>query len=235
MGAYSVELEVAGPLAMFTRPDTGGTPTSYPIPTWSAAKGLFESIMRFGSGEAWIRPTRVEICRRIGEPGGEVRFQRYTTNYGGPLRKGNQIARGASLQLIANVLANVCYRLHGEVVGTHRSTREGKNCNNPRHELQNRFDRGLLQGRAYRTPSLGWSEFTASYWGPFRDGQDGRPLVTEIDDQISLEIPSLLRRIFATPVNRSSGGRYAPRFDHNVSVERGVLVFPSIEDPANAD
>ncbi|MGA7992375.1 MAG: CRISPR-associated protein Cas5 [Thermoanaerobaculia bacterium] len=35
-------MEVAGPLAMFTRPDTGGTPTSYPLPTWSAAKGILE-------------------------------------------------------------------------------------------------------------------------------------------------------------------------------------------------
>lgn len=35
---YTVEFEVAGPLAMFARPDTGGTPTSYPLPTWSAAK-----------------------------------------------------------------------------------------------------------------------------------------------------------------------------------------------------
>ncbi len=34
---YKVSMEIAGPAAMFTRPDTGGTPTSYPAPTWSAA------------------------------------------------------------------------------------------------------------------------------------------------------------------------------------------------------
>lgn len=49
---YHVSLEVAGPLAIFTRPDTGGTPTSYPVPTWSAAKGLFESIAFFADGSA---------------------------------------------------------------------------------------------------------------------------------------------------------------------------------------
>src|SRR3954454_3857854 len=93
---YEVSLEVAGPLALFARPDTGGTPTSYPLPTWSAAKGIFESIAFFADGGAWICPTRVEGCRRkrdnsnareAAHQGGRVRFQRYATNYGGPLRK----------------------------------------------------------------------------------------------------------------------------------------------------
>lgn len=117
---YDVQLEVAGPLAMFARPDTGGTPTSYPVPTWSAAKGLFESIAFFADGSAWICPMKVEICRRVGEPGGRVRFQRYTTNYGGPLRKDNLFTKGAvpggsSMQLFATARNDVCYRLHGLV------------------------------------------------------------------------------------------------------------------------
>jgi len=44
---YAVAMEIAGPAAMFTRPDTGGSFVSYPAPTWSAAKGMFESIARF--------------------------------------------------------------------------------------------------------------------------------------------------------------------------------------------
>src|SRR3954471_6782291 len=93
---YEVTLEVAGPLAMFARPDTGGTPTSYPVPTWSAAKGLFESIAFFADGAAWVCPTRVEVCRRVGELGGRVRLQRYTTNYGGPLRKASLFGKGTA-------------------------------------------------------------------------------------------------------------------------------------------
>ncbi len=54
MSHYSVQVEVGGPLAMFARPDTGATPTSYPVPTWSAAKGIFESIAFFTDGAAWI-------------------------------------------------------------------------------------------------------------------------------------------------------------------------------------
>ena len=43
---YSVSLEIAGPAAMFARPDTGSTPISYPAPTYSAAKGIFEAVAR---------------------------------------------------------------------------------------------------------------------------------------------------------------------------------------------
>jgi CRISPR-associated protein Cas5d len=60
---YPVQLEIAGPAAMFTRPDTGGAFVSYPAPTYSATKGIFESIARLKS--AYIRPTRVEICKPI--------------------------------------------------------------------------------------------------------------------------------------------------------------------------
>src|SRR5690606_24157648 len=113
--------EVAGPLAMFARPDTGGTPTSYPVPTWSAVKGLLECIAYLNEG-AWFCPTHVEVCRRKDSPGGRVHFQRYATNYGGPERKGDLFrkgtaAGGSSMQVFATVLADVCYRLHAAVVG----------------------------------------------------------------------------------------------------------------------
>jgi CRISPR-associated protein Cas5d len=51
---YCVEMEVAGAAAMFARPDTGGTPTSYAVPTWLAAKGLLASIAFLSDGAAWI-------------------------------------------------------------------------------------------------------------------------------------------------------------------------------------
>jgi CRISPR-associated protein Cas5d len=152
---YRVQLEVAGPLAMFARPDTGGTPTSYPIPTWSAAKGLFESIAFFADGTAWICPVAIETCRRLGEPGGQTRLQRYTTNYGGPLRKDKLFktgtaSGGSSMQFFATVLSDVCFRLHGIVVGPASRGRV-----NARHYLKDLFERRLRQGRCFRTPCLG--------------------------------------------------------------------------------
>jgi CRISPR-associated protein Cas5d len=207
---YAVCVEVAGPLAMFARPDTGGTPTSYPVPTWSACKGIFEAVAMLGSGDAWVCPTRVEVCRPRGAAGGSVRFQRYATNYGGPLRKADQIRKGASLQLFATVLAGVCYRLHGEVRG--ERLQRGANA---RHHLQEMFMRRLAQGQCHHTPALGWREFTCSYCGEFRHD------AYEVDRDLNLVIPSMLVSMWDNP----HGGQYSPRFAQDIRIEAGVLVF----------
>lgn len=212
---YEVALEVAGPIAMFARPDTGGTPTSYPVPTWSAAKGLFESIAFFADNAAWICPTRVEVCRRIGESGGQVHYQRYTTNYGGPLRKQSLFGTGtapggSSMQLFATVLSDVCFRLYGIVLRS-----KWKERNDPRHHLQNLFARRAEKGQCFRTPCLGWSEFTCSYWGPIRKG------ITEKDTALSLEIPSMLLGVWTHP----SRGQYAPEFRQDQRIEAGELEY----------
>lgn len=240
MNKYSVQLEIAGPAAIFARPDTGGTPTSYPVPTWSAAKGIFESIAFLCSGDACIMPEKVEVCRRVGDSGGAVRFQRYTTNYGGPLRKADLFRKGvasggSSMQLFATILTDVCFRLHGTVIGLRRSGRI-----NACHYLQDLFNRRLRQGRCFRTPCLGWSEFTCSYWGAFRsrtnpDGSDnaawkarcerfGQPFedLTEVDDALNLEIPSMLLSMWSSPTS----GQYAPKFRQDVRIESGVLRYP---------
>ena len=209
MKSYPIQLELSGPLAIFARPDTGGTPTSYPAPTWSAAKGLLESIAFLSQGEAWLHPTRVEICRRQGSKGGVISFQRYTTNYGGPLRKDLNMKSGTGMQVFATVLANVCYRIHADVRGA-----RGDRLGNPRHYLQDLFERRLKQGRCYRTPALGWSEFTCDYWGPTRPEW-------EIDDALDLEIPSMLSSVW----DRPRDGAYVSRFTQDVRIEKGVLTY----------
>lgn len=74
---YPIHLEIFGPTAMWTRPDTGDAPVSYPAPTFAAAKGIFESIVWLKSAE--VIPTRVEICAPL--------VYHYTTNYGGRLQR----------------------------------------------------------------------------------------------------------------------------------------------------
>lgn len=209
MKTYSVELEVSGPLAMYARPDTGGSPTSYPAPTWSAAKGLLESIAFLSQGDAWFHPTRVEICRKVGSPGGSVAFQRYTTNYGGPLRKDLNIKSGTAMQVFATAVANPCYRIHAEVRGD-----RGGSGRNSRHHLQDLFLRRLKQGRCHRTPALGWSEFTCDYWGLPRPEW-------EVDDALDLEIPSMLARMW----DRPHTGGYVSQFAQEVRIAKGVLSF----------
>lgn len=215
MKTYPIILEVAGPLAMFARPDTGAAPTSYPAPTWSAAKGLMESIAFLSGGEAWLHPTRVEICRRTGSTGGSVVFQRYATNYGGPLRKEQNVRNGTGMQIFATVLSNVCYRIHAEVRHGRSSQRE-----NQRHYLQDLFLRRLRQGRCHRTPALGWSEFTCDYWGMPRSDW-------EVDEALQLDVPSMLVSVW----DRPQGGHYASHFSQGVRIAGGVLVYSDPSAP----
>ncbi|GAA4447939.1 CRISPR-associated protein Cas5 [Novipirellula rosea] len=63
MKTYPISLEIAGPSAMWTRPNTGDAPVSYLALTYSAAKGIFESVCWLKS--AVVRPTQVEVYRNI--------------------------------------------------------------------------------------------------------------------------------------------------------------------------
>ena len=100
---YPIQMEIAGPTALFTRPDTGDSPVSYPAPTYSAVKAIFESVLWGPAVE--IVPQKVEICTPI-------QWHSYATNYGGPKRKGDSITKGNNYQLYATVLIDVCYRLY---------------------------------------------------------------------------------------------------------------------------
>lgn len=208
--SYEVSFEIAGPAAMFTRPDSGAAQVSYPAPTFSSAKGMFEAIACLRGdkdsdrkGAATIRPTRVEICAPI-------KFHKYTTNYGGPLRKGNQMAQGSSYQIPATILINVCYRLYG-VVEEVSMSRDGTNH---RHYLQELFIRRLKQGRYYYTPCLGWKEFVPSYVGAFRAG-------TKKQEDINMVIPSILHSVF----DKISDGEVAPSFTVDAIIREGELIY----------
>lgn len=210
MSKYEISMEIAGPFAMWSRPDTGATPTSYPIPSWSAAKGIFESVAFFNDGKAWINPTRVEICKRKNTSGGGVSFQKYTNNYRGPLKQKNKV----NFQFSSLILADVCYRLYGEIEngsGSHL-----QNGNNPCHALQAIFQRRLKNGQCHKTPTLGWNEFVPSYWGPIRDAENPVPLQTEVDKAINIDLVSMLQQVF----DRAVSGGYQPKF---VRAERAII------------
>ena len=187
---------------MFTRPDSGATPISYPVPTFSAAKGMFEAVAKYNS--AYIRPVKVEICKPI-------RFEKYVTNYGGPLRKSGQIKKKAAYQLPATILVDVCYRLYGVV----EEVANAPNGNNHLHALQEIFNRRLTRGQTYFIPVLGWKEFVPSYFGPFREEK------TFVQKEINQIIPSLLHSVFDRPVN----GKYKPEYRQNVEIREGGLKY----------
>jgi len=203
MKRYLMQLEIAGPTAMWTRSDTGDAPTSYPAPTYSAVKGIFESVLLLKSAE--VVPTVAEICA-------PVVYHAYTTNYGGPLREGEQIRGGNNYQLIATVLTNVCYRLYAEVQSKRAGVPEQWAGGNGAHAYQEMFEERLARGQTWRTPCLGWQEFVPSYLGPFRDW-------TRVQESESQTLPSMLHRVFP---RRPDG---LAEFRQNVRIEKGVLRY----------
>ena len=60
---YPVAMEIAGQTALWTRPDSGDSPISYPVPTPSAVRGMFESVL--WGPDILIIPRKVEICAPI--------------------------------------------------------------------------------------------------------------------------------------------------------------------------
>jgi CRISPR-associated protein Cas5d len=220
MKQYEISLEIAGNTAMWTRPDTGDCPVSYPVPTYSAVKGIFESIL-WGPA-IQIIPTKVEICSPL-------QYHNYQTNYGGPLRKSGIMKSGGGFQLLATVLIDVCYRLYAEVVPIARDRRSNipesakkwdAATTSPGHAYLSIFNRRLKRGQCHHIPFLGWKEFGPCYFGHIRS--DTKPEIN-----ISTVVPSLLREVFSAGYN--SDTRFT--FDQNVPIKNGILIYPIKENP----
>ena len=198
---------------MWTRPDTGDCPVSYPAPTYSAVQGIFKAVNWGPAVE--IIPFKCEICKPL-------RFHSYSTNYGGPLRSGEQIAKGNAYQFFATVLTDVCYRLYAYVypVRNKESLPESarqwdRKTSSPGHAYAAIFARRLKRGQWFTLPCLGWKEFTPSYVGQFRDG-------TKVQEDIGTVLPSMMREVF--PDGYNSKARFT--YDQNVRIERGILTYP---------
>ncbi len=220
MGEHEIALEIAGPAAMFTRPDTGSTPISYPVPTVSAAKGIFDAVLR--RRHIYVQPTHVEVCK-------PVRFERYVTNYGGPLRKGKDIREKNTYQLIATILVDVCYRIYGEVRMKQTSTRSKeapqvrrRRGRDWRPRFKELFEDRLQRGQTFYAPCLGWKEFVPSYLGPFRERDEfGQTMGPVSSDDI--HIPAML-------VSMWDHQHYKPSFGVRWIVD-GVMSYEHVRPP----
>ena len=212
--SYPIQMEIAGNTAMWTRPDTGDTPVSYPAPTYSAVKAIFEAIL--WGPDIVIVPNKVEICS-------PVQYHSYCTNYGGPLRSSKALKNGNNYQLYATVLIDVCYKLYAEVM-----PRKDKNnfpdsaliwdkkTTSPGHAYQSIFERRLKRGQCFSIPSLGWKEFTPTYFGELRH-------TTKVLNNLpTIFIPSMLREVFSNGYKSSVSYVY----DNNIVINNGQLDYP---------
>ncbi len=216
---YPVAMETAGNTAMWTRPDSGDSPCSYPAPTYSAVRALFESVL--WGPDVLIIPRKVELCS-------VPVYHSYATNYRGPLRESKDIKGGNNRQMFATVLLDVCYRLYADVVPNPKKDNLPQSAikwdnatTSPCHAYQEIFNRRLARGQSYATLSLGWSEFTVSYFGPFRESTN---VCTDLPD---IYIPSMLRSVF----NDGYCSQYRAVYDADLVIHGGVLEFPRRDCP----
>ncbi len=211
-------MEIAGSTAMWTRPDSGDSPCSYPAPTYSAVRGLFESVL-WGPAVLVI-PRKVELCS-------VPQYHSYVTNYGGPLRSATAIRNGNNYQLFATVLVDVCYRLYADVIPNPEKGTMPQNAlswdrktTSPGHAYQAIFNRRLERGQSYATLSLGWSEFTPSYFGPIRK-------TTQVCEELAdIHIPSMLRGVFQNGYRSA----FQAVYDTDLCIHKGVLAYPERGD-----
>ena len=205
MKSYPVQLEISGATALWARPDTLPNPVSYVAPTFSAAKGIFESVLRWKSVN--VRPLKCEICAPI-------QFHRYAFNYGGPLRKSGQISGNSSLQIFAQVLINVRYVIHADVEFASHHTSD---TTWPPHAYAEKFERRLTRGQWFYTPCLGWKEFVPDYVGARRP--DTQPC-----EEVNTVIPAMLHMVF----DKAQQGQRGPgkaSFFRQAKVEKGILHY----------
>lgn len=214
MNSYEIALEISGTTAMWTRPDTGDCPVSYPAPTYSAVKAIFESIL-WGPA-VLIIPSKVEICA-------PVQYHNYQTNYGGPLRKARVMLEGGGFQLLATVLVDVCYRLYAEVSAIPKNVKDlvpdgarqwDRKTTSPGHAYRDIFNRRLKKGQCFTIPFLGWKEFGPTYFGEFRE-------TTQIQNDIHMVIPSMLREVFS----EGYASKCAFTYEQDVEINSGVMEF----------
>ena len=212
MKDYSIKLEVSGATAMWTRPDTGDHPVSYPAPTYSAIKGMIEAILWWQSVE--VIPYKVEICSPI-------QYHDYWNNYRGPMRKSTLRKGGNSQQIKMTVLTDVCYRIHIKLAPVTSLHKLNKNAHkglskttNTVHAYHDVFLRRIKQGRWHRVPALGLKEFVPEYIGAFRKG-------TKVCKEINLVIPSMTYRTFSEGIWTG----YKPTVLNDVKIANGELIY----------
>jgi CRISPR-associated protein Cas5d len=143
------------------------------------------------------------------------------------LRSAASIKSGNNYQLFATVLVDVCYRLYADVIPNpdkadmpETARAWVRRTTSPGHAYQEIFNRRLKRGQSYATLSLGWSEFTPSYFGPFRETSQ---VCEELAD---IQIPSMLRGVFQNGYQSD----YRAVYDTDLCIHHGILEYPKRGD-----
>ncbi len=196
---YRIEIEVAGNKALWTDPcSTTGAPISYVAPTYSAVKGIFESV--FFSSWTEVIPEQCIICNPIS-------FIQYNINSPYLNYRKDEYS---SYQMKMQILTDVRYVLTARLL--HIPNTNNKTTNGA-HAYHYRFNKMIKRGQNFREPCLGLKEFSVDYIGKVREDCTA--------SKINLTIPSMLK----TPFRDGRNSKPNPYFYQNVKIINGVLKY----------
>jgi len=211
---YPISMEIEGRTAMFANPAAGSDGCSYPAPTKSAVKGIFEQV--FFCPFVRVVPTRVEICKPV-----KTMFASFSSHSSS--RKHELVKKDNACIIRETVLFDVCYKMYGyvqnldpkNVVGhaSEKAMAFERQYTNHAHSYACQFERRLRRGQCFRIPVLGRSECICDWFGPLRDSTKPYP--------VHVAIPSMLIECFSEEVH---GSRVEPKFA-DVQITEGVLEY----------
>lgn len=162
-GSPPVSVQVWGPGALFTRPESKVERVSYPVMTPSAAVGVLEAI--FWKPEFAWRVTAIEVLNPVREASIRRNETTHVVSREGALRGETVDTSAHRTQRASTYLRDVAYRIHAQVMlRSHASDPEAK--------YRDQFRRRVERGACFSQPYLGAREFTA-YFGQ----ADDRPAI----------------------------------------------------------
>ncbi len=207
-GCPPVVVQVWGPGALFTRPESKVERLTYPVMTPSAAVGVLEAI--FWKPEFRWDVAAIEVLRPIRF--GSVRRNETDQVIGQDAALRGLVVNTASArtQRAAIHLVDVGYRIHAHV-SLH------SHANEPAAKYRDQFRRRVSRGASFTTPYLGTREFGAFFGPP--------------DDQAPVSLTEELGLMLHSIVFDASGRNPVSRW-FDARLEGGVMHVPGLDDPA---
>lgn len=204
-GAPPVVVQVWGPGALFTRPESKVERLTYPVMTPSAAVGVLEAI--FWKPEFRWDVAAIEVLRPIRY--GSVRRNETKAVMSREAALSGKVLDTAAerTQRAATYLLEVAYRIHAHVALHERAT-------DPPAKYRDQFRRRVARGACFSTPYLGTREFTAFFAAP-----DAQPPV-EVTEDLGVMLHS---------ISFGAQGRNPESHWFNANLEAGVMLVPDVD------
>jgi CRISPR-associated protein Cas5d len=216
-------IEVWGDFACFTRPEMKVERYSYPCPTPSAARGIFEAIYfkpefrwQIERIELLARPSLIALRRNeVKEKLNAAAVQKWMSGKEPPeplwADEGGEATGRTQRQTIA--LRNPRFRLSARIVP--RPGNESK-----QRAFDEQFARRAKAGKCFQQPAFGCREFVAFY--RFIESLEDEPAPVDFTHDVGL-------MVYDTFDLRTAGDCYAPPF---VSLFRAKIVAGVLDVPA---